>query len=164
MRSFPEPVIVISAIQPTWRDFNNHVNYAAYALAADPAIDATYAAAGLDASYRSQNNCSDYILQSRFHYLKEIRQSDRIEVRCRLVDFDSKRAHIFCEILAHESGTLAAIAHIIGMHVDTASGRSLHFSAEAIISLDALRAEHEQLSKPAYFDKTIAFSKPDLML
>lgn len=164
MKTESRPVTVISPIDQSWKDENGHLNYAAYALAADPAIDAVFAAAGLDWTYRERNRRSDYLLQSRFHYLREIRGSDDIEVRSRLVEYDTKRVHIFCEIIDRATGTVAAIAHVIGIHVDTDAGRSVSFADDVLDSLKRLRQAHTGLGKPEFFDNSIGLAKPDLRL
>jgi acyl-CoA thioester hydrolase len=156
MPSDPEPIIVRSRIEPSWTDFNGHVNYAAYALAADPAIDLVLADAGLDERFRRENQRSDYVVQSRFHYFREIRGDGYIEVRARLADFDSKRAHIFCEICSHPNGELAATAHIVSVHVDTAQAKSAPFPEFALRRLAELKREHDRLGKHACFDETVA--------
>ena len=162
MNTNPCPISVTSLIDPCWKDQNNHVNYAAYAQAADPAIDAVYAAAGLDQKYRDLHKRADYIVKSSFYYLKEIRGSDYIEVRSRLIDFDDKRAHIFCEIIDQSNGAVAAIAHILGIHVNTETGRSAPFADEVLERLERLKREHDRLEKPDFFDGSIGFAKPNL--
>lgn len=154
-----EPVTVISPIDPSWRDYNGHVNYAAYAMAADPSIDALYAVAGLDPAYRKKAERSDYVVESRFFYIKEIRKGQQMEARSRLIDFDNKRTHIFCEICDHDSGELSAVAHIISLHVDSRLARSAEFEAFATAAFAELKAAHQQLPPPAVFDDTVSISR-----
>ncbi len=154
-----EPITVISPIDPSWRDYNGHVNYAAYAMAADPAIDALYAAAGLDSAYRKAAERSDYVVESRFFYIKEIRHGQQMEARSRLIDFDNKRTHIFCEICDHDSGELSAVAHIISLHVDSRQARSAQFEAFAMRAFAELKAAHGQLPPPAVFDDTVSIAR-----
>lgn len=153
------PITVISSIDPSWRDYNGHVNYAAYAMAADPAIDALYAAAGLDSAYRKTAERSDYVVESRFFYLKEIRQGQQMEARSRLIDFDNKRTHIYCEICDHDSGELSAVAHIISLHVDSKRAKSAEFEAFATAAFAKLKAAHCQLPPPAVFDDTVSITR-----
>ncbi len=153
------PVVVVSTIEPAWRDYNGHVNYAAYAMAADPAIDAVYASVGLDLSFRKANRRSDYVIESRFFYLSEIRTGNIIEVRARLIDFDRKRTHIFCEICEQESNKVAATAHIVSMHVDSSLARSAEFPDFAAEGFAALKATHDKLPAPGHFDDTLVLGR-----
>lgn len=159
MSQFAQPITVVSEIDPAWRDYNGHVNYAAYAMAADPAIDAIYAAAGLDRTYRKNRNRSDYVVESRFFYLREIRSGARIEVRARLVDFDRKRTHIYCEIRDPDNDWLSAVAHIISLHVDSALARSVEFEDFALERFATIRGEHEQLPAADIFDATVSLKR-----
>ncbi|WP_170984591.1 thioesterase family protein [Rhodoligotrophos defluvii] len=159
MSEYLQPITVVSTIDPTWRDYNGHVNYAAYAMAADPAIDAVYAAVGMDLDYRRTNGRSDYVVESRFFYLREIRRGTGIEVRARLADFDRIRTHIFCEIVEHDSGVLAATAHIISIHVNSAKARSAEFPAFALAGFERLKAEHDRLPLSDYFDGSVVLRR-----
>jgi acyl-CoA thioesterase FadM len=159
MSQLSKPIVIVSQIDPTWRDYNGHVNYAAYAMAADPAIDAIYAAAGLDWNYRKRQSRSDYVVESRFFYLREIRSGGKIEVRARLVDFDRKRTHIYCEIRDHDNGSLSATAHIVSLHVDSAKAKSAEFEDFALEGFAALKAEHDQLPVPDIFDDTVTLTR-----
>jgi len=154
-----QPIIIVSKIDPAWRDYNGHLNYAAYAMAADPAVDAIYAAAGLDLTYRKRFDRSDYVVESRFIYLKEIRSDGSIEVRARLVGFDRKRTHIYCEIRDPEKNWLSAVAHIVSLHVDTALARSAEFESFALERFAAIKTGHDQLPPPDIFDDTVTLAR-----
>jgi len=154
-----DPIITVVDIEPGWRDYNGHVNYAAYAMAADPAIDAAYAAVGLDRDFRMTHGRSDYVIESRFFYFREIRGGRSIEVRARLIDFDAKRTHIFCEICDRDHGSLAAVAHIVCIHVDSFKARSAEIPDFARERLSALKAAHARLPEPEYFDDTVVLGR-----
>jgi acyl-CoA thioester hydrolase len=154
-----KPVTVVSRIDPAWRDYNGHVNYAAYAMAADPAIDALYAKVGLDPAYRQKDGRSDYVVESRFFYLREIRNGQSIEVRAKLAGFDTKRTHIFCEIWDQDSSALAATAHIISIHVDAARAKSAEFPDFAMAGFAALKSAHAHLPVSDYFDETVTLGR-----
>jgi len=153
------PIVTHVEIEPGWRDYNGHVNYAAYAMAADPAIDAVYAAAGLDRTYRKAHGRSDYVIESRFFYFREIRGGRSIEVQARLIDFDVKRTHIFCEIRDRDRDTLAAVAHIVCIHVCSDKARSAELPDFARERLAALKAAHARLPEPDHFDDTVVLKR-----
>lgn len=159
MVTTPETVTVVSPIAPAWFDYNGHVNYAAYAMAADPALDALYAAAGMDAAYRRERQRSDYVVESRFFYLREIRGGEKIEAQARLIDFDNRRTHIFCEMRNHDTGELSAVAHILSLHVDSSRARSVEFEPFALAALAELRAAHGRLARPEVFDETVSIRR-----
>lgn len=159
MSQLSRPITTVSEINPAWRDYNGHVNYAAYAMAADPAIDAVYAAAGLDWHYRKSCNRSDYVIESRFFYLREIRSGKHIEVHARLVDFDRKRTHIYCEIRDPDNDWLSAVAHIISLHVDSALARSVEFEDFALKRFAEMKAQHALLPPVDIFDGTVVLKR-----
>lgn len=154
-----QPIVLASPVRPEWRDYNGHLNYAAYAMAADPAIDAVYAAAGLDAVYRKAHGRSDYVLESRFFYFREIRSGTTIEVQARLVDFDAKRTHIFCEIYDRDANSVSAVAHIVSIHVDALHAKSAEFPEFVSDRLAALKAAHALLPEPDHFDDSVALGR-----
>ena len=153
------PVIGVARVVSEWRDYNGHVNYAAYAVAADPVIDDVYAAAGLDAAYRASTGFSYYAVECRFIYLREIRDGTAIEIHGRLIDFDSKRAHIFLELYDRDLDRLSAVAHLISAHVDPALGRSVEFPDFILDKLTALKAAHARLPEPEQFDDTVVLRR-----
>jgi len=106
-----------AAIEPQWIDFNGHLRDAYYALVASCAVDEVMDRLGLDAAYRERTHCTLYTLELHFHYLHEIKQSDDLEVRSSVLDFDAKRIHLGCRFICSRQSEPAAVADMMLLHV-----------------------------------------------
>jgi len=104
-------------IAPEWIDYNGHLRDAYYGLIASLATDALMDRVGLDAAYRTRTAATLYTLEMHQHFLREVRGTDEILVRMRLLGVDRKRLHLALELERVSDGELAASVELMLLHV-----------------------------------------------
>src|SRR5580765_4566544 len=88
------PTILELDVPAEWIDSNGHLGDYAYGIAFSRAAVAFLDAYGLGPAYRSRTSCAIYTLEAHLRYVNEILFGDRLSIRYRIVDFDSKRLHL----------------------------------------------------------------------
>jgi acyl-CoA thioester hydrolase len=106
-----------TAIQPEWIDYNGHLRDAYYVVILSLAADALMDRIGLDAGYRARTHCTLYTLEMHVHYLREVKQSDTVLVRLRVLGADHKRLHAAFELSRSAAEPAAATAELMLLHV-----------------------------------------------
>ena len=142
-----------------WIDYNGHLNMAYYNVIFDHGIDHLYDHLGIGKDYTEKGMGSCFTLEAHVHYLKELSLGDEIRVELRLINFDSKRIHIFEEMYHHRKGYLAATSEQIGMHVDMKTRRSSPLPDEVQSKLETLMESHSKLPLPAQLGHQIGIKK-----
>lgn len=104
-------------VLPEWIDGNRHMN-ASYYLAAvrQPAIDA-HAAWDYAEDFRARTGESNFVLEAKVVYLRELLVDDSIVVTTRIVDVGEKKMTLLFEIYNEERGYLAALVKYLVVHV-----------------------------------------------
>jgi acyl-CoA thioester hydrolase len=110
-RSTPLPIL------PEWIDYNGHLNMAYYSVLMDQSADEAYPILGFGPDYRDRTKCTTYVAEFHICYVRELHLGDHVTSTMRLIDYDSKRFHIFQE-LWHTDGWLAATGEALTLHVD----------------------------------------------
>ena len=97
-------------IDPTWVDYNGHLNQAYYIVLFDRALDEALLPVGLGPDYIATRNLSFFTVESHICYVREMFQTDPVRVRSRVLDVDEKRLHRYCEMIHAEDGWLTPAA------------------------------------------------------
>jgi acyl-CoA thioester hydrolase len=129
-------------IHSDWIDYNGHLRDAYYALIFSEAIDALMDRVGLDAAYRQRTGGTLYTLEMHLHYLREVKQADRVIVTLRILGIDSKRIHAALELLRAGESEVAAAAEVMLLHVRQHDGKvsAAPLPAEVSAALTALQS------------------------
>ncbi len=131
-----------------WIDYNGHMNVSYYSLAFDQAIDEVFETVlGIGISHTKKVNQGPYVLQNNLHYLDEFLEGAEFNVNFQLIDFDSKRLHVFLE-MTNASGKICATSEQLLMNVDLTKRRSAPYPEWVIQRLAGVLAAHETLPKP----------------
>ncbi|MEP1495721.1 arginine--tRNA ligase [Pseudophaeobacter sp.] len=101
---------------------------------------------GVGPSYQKTTGRSVYNIDTRIRYLKEGREGDPIEVRMRIMDFDTKRHHTHSQLVHAETGDLLAVVEAVLIHVDQSIPTAIPYPAEAQARLAAKLAEDTRIS------------------
>jgi acyl-CoA thioester hydrolase len=137
------------AVAPESIDYNGHMNVTWYTKAFDLAIDAFLDdALGVGPAYVARSGFGPYALQAHIHYLGELRLGERFRVAIRLVDADTKRLHLFCEMTNAATGAPAATLEQVTMNVDLRTRRAAPYPDPEQARIAALRAAHAGLPRP----------------
>jgi len=131
-----------TAISPEWIDYNGHLRDAYYSLIVSLAVDAIMDRVGLDADYRSRTHCTLYTLEMHLHFLREVKQSDTVDVALRILGTDHKRIHAALDMRCGRYPDPVATAEVMLMHVHQGDEPKSHpFPPEVISALKKLADE-----------------------
>jgi acyl-CoA thioesterase FadM len=110
------PAILEIDVPAEWIDSNGHLSDYAYGIAFSRALVAFLDAYGLGPAYRSRTSCAIYTLEAHLRYINEILFGDRLSIRYRIVDFDSKRLHLLL-LMFDRAQVMAATYEGVLIHV-----------------------------------------------
>jgi acyl-CoA thioester hydrolase len=121
------PVVWREPVRAEWIDYNGHVSEPYYVLVFGHATDAVMDHVGLDPQHRASTGTSLFTVEAHVRYLNQVPPGADLEVRSWVVGATAKLLRIWHELWV--DGTLRATEEILGVHVDTDSGRSRKFPA-----------------------------------
>ena len=136
-----------TTVPPAWVDYNGHMSESCYLLAFGDNADAFFRFLGIDETYRAGGH-SLYTVETHLHHRAEAVQGDPLSLTCRVLDADSKRLHLFQEMVHAETGQLLATAEQLLVHVDTAAGRSAPLPPELAARVQEVVRAHRSLPVP----------------
>ena len=132
-----------------WTDYNGHLNEAYYLLIFSHATDVFMKEIGVDPALPERRTVNSlYTLESHLRYLLECGAGDVVEVRTRLLDFDTKRYHCLHEMFPAASDKLLATAEMVMLHVDMTGPRAAAFP-DATAALLRDRLERDRALEPS---------------
>lgn len=106
-------------VKPEWLDYNGHMNVAYYTLAFDLIFDDILIHyLGLDHEFIESRRMGPFALQSHFHYVSELLESQRFYGLFRILDYDHKRMHIYAEMQRCDDDQLCATWEGMSINVD----------------------------------------------
>ena len=123
-----DPVVWREPVQEAWIDYNGHLSEAYYVLVLGHATDAVMAHVGLGPEERERDGVSLFTVEAHLRYLDQVPAGSLLEVRSRIVGVSAKLLWIWHELWV--DGTLRATEEVLGVHVDTATGRSRPFGED----------------------------------
>lgn len=138
------------ALEPHWVDYNGHLRDAYYTLVFSQAVDALMDEVGIDQPYRAATACTLFTLELHLHYLNEIKASDTISVRSRVLGVDAKRIHLGLALSCPRLAEPAALGEFMLLHVRQGPAtKSAEFPAAIRQRLADWQALDAQLPLPA---------------
>jgi acyl-CoA thioester hydrolase len=135
-------------VEPSWIDYNGHMNVAYYHLAFDRATDRFLQRIGLGEEYVAREKGSMFALEDHLAYVKELREGEPFRVTLQLLDYDDKRLHYFLRMVHGEKGFLAATCEHLSIFVDMRERRSAVMPEHVKLELERLLREHRNLPRP----------------
>src|SRR5262245_7600642 len=82
----------VMQVEPTWIDYNGHLNMAYYNVLFDRAVDEVFELLGCGADYLKKG-FSTFTAEVHVRYLRELHAGDPVRVTFQLLDYDAKRMH-----------------------------------------------------------------------
>ena len=119
-----------------WIDYNGHLSEPYYVLVLGHATDEVMDTVGLGPAYRESTGASLYTVEAHVRYLDQVGPGAELETRSEVIGATDKLLWIWHEL--YSEGRLRATEEILGVYVDTATGRSAPFP-------EAIRARVEEL-------------------
>ncbi len=118
-----------------WIDYNGHMNVAYYTLAFDKALDFFFEdVLGIGPSFVEKNKEGPFALKASYNYFSELLEEESFFVDISILDFDSKRVHVFGEMRKDKSLELSAIFETVLMNMDL-SGRTVKQYPDRVLKL-----------------------------
>jgi acyl-CoA thioester hydrolase len=147
-------------VDPTWVDFNGHLNMAYYNVLFDRAVDEAFAALGLGPDYAAERKLSTFAAQAHVAYLREVTQLDPVRMTVQLIEHDEKRLHLWAEMRHAHEGWTAATCESMHLHVDLTTRKVAPLPPEILANLAAMKAAHGRLPRPAGLGAPVAMRRP----
>ena len=122
-------------VKSNWVDYNGHMNVAYYVLIFDHATDAFFELLDMGEQYRNKTKSSNFVVESHVSYIREVVEGDLLQVACMLLNYDTKRIHLFHHMYNASNGELCATIELLIIHVDLVSRRSAVFPGEILKNL-----------------------------
>src|SRR5699024_5856453 len=119
-----------------------------YLLVFGDSSDAFFRYLGIAESYRDHGK-SLYTVETHMHHRSEVAAGEPLETSLQLLDFDTKRVHVFHEMRHGRTADVLATAEQMLLHVDTAEARTCPLSAELTRRLSAVHQTHRTLPVPS---------------
>jgi len=138
----------IMRVEPEWIDYNGHLNMAYYNVLFDRAVDEVYELIGLGPDYLKQTSHSTMVAEMHVRYLREVSETDPLRVTVQLLDYDSKRFHVFEKLVHATENWVSATCETMTLHVDMASKKVAPFPDSVVSALAAMKAAHAKLPQP----------------
>lgn len=143
------PLTHRATITDGYLDLMGHMNVRHYLGLFDDATWHFFAGFGMDHHYYTTSGNGSFALQQFIFYLAEVRADETVAVRSRVLARSSKRIQFMHFMVNETTGRLAATVESLGSHADLTARRTSPFPADIAARLDALLAQHQQLSWPA---------------
>ncbi len=146
-------------IEPPWIDFNGHLNMAYYVVFFDRAVDELYELLGLGPAYLRDHAHSTMVAEMHVRYLREVKESDPLRVRCQLLAFDSKRLHLFEELVHATEGWVSATCETMTLHVYMTTKKVAPWPTPVVDALARLQNVHAPLPMPDGAGRAVSMAK-----
>ena len=118
-----------------WIDYNGHMNVAYYTLAFDKALDFFFEdVLGIGPTFVEKNKEGPFALKASYNYFSELLEEESFFVDISILDFDSKRVHVFGEMRKNKSLELSAIFETVLMNMDL-SARTVKQYPDRVLEL-----------------------------
>jgi acyl-CoA thioester hydrolase len=150
-------VITTSAVLPESLDYNGHMNVAYYIAAFDIGIDDLKAVYGIDGRYIENKQRSTVALEAHITYQNEASLGDALEVRTRILDFDTKRTHLYQEMYRGED--LLATQETLSISFDLGARKSCPFEPAIANNIERLWQAQDSLPRPDWVGRSVGIRK-----
>jgi acyl-CoA thioester hydrolase len=142
-------------VEPSWIDYNGHMNMAYYHVLFDRAVDEGFGLVGLGPDYLQERNASYFAAEVHTLYRRELRLGDAVRLTLQLIDFDEKRLHYYLEIRHATDGWVAATSENLSLHVYMGTRKVTPLPEDILTNLTLMREAHARLARPSSVGRTI---------
>ena len=104
-----------TTVHPDWIDYNGHMRDAYYGLVFSYAGVSLQEQIGINDDYRSQHQCTVYLLEDHKFFLREIHEGAALQVEMRVLDVDAKRYHLHLQMISNNQ--VVAVCEFMELHV-----------------------------------------------
>ncbi len=138
-----------TTVQPTWIDYNGHMNMGYYLVAFDEiATDRWFDQIGIGREHKETHNHSTFTLATNVDYLREVMEGDPLRITTHLLDWDHKRIHFIHTMYHAEDGYIAATNECLTLYVDMSTRRSTAFPQALQLRFADIHQNHSNNPTP----------------
>jgi len=138
----------VMRVEPTWIDYNGHLNMAYYNVLFDRAVDEVYELLGVGEPYVTKRRHSFFTAEVHLRYLRELHADDAVRVTFQLLDYDAKRVHYFEQLFHASEGWVSATSENLALHVNIDQKKAAAFPEDVAHRLAEMKASHAKLPRP----------------
>jgi len=138
----------VMRVEPSWIDYNGHLNMAYYNVLFDRAVDEVYELLGVGEPYVTKRRHSFFTAEVHLRYLREVHSGDAVRVTFQLLDFDAKRVHYFEQLFHATEGWVSATSENLAIHVNLDQKKAAPFPDDVAGRLAQMNASHTKLPLP----------------
>ena len=120
------------AVYPWHCDHIGHMNVMWYIGKFDEATWHLFSKIGITSSYLRKEKCGMAAVQQNTSYKQELRAGDIITIYSGILEINKKVIRFFHEMKNQETGNIAAVTILTGVHIDTDTRVSCEFPKEII--------------------------------
>ena len=143
-----------------WIDYNGHMNVAYYTLAFDKALDFFFEdVLNIGPSFVKKNKEGPFALKASYNYFSELLESESFFVDISILDFDSKRVHVFGEMRKDKSLELSAVFETVLMNMDLSARKVKQYPDRVLELFKLFKASLDQDKIPLEIGKKITLKK-----
>ncbi len=158
--AIPAPFVSsLMRVEPQWIDYNGHMNMAYYNVLFDRAVDEVYELIGLGPDYLKQTGHSTMVAEMHVRYLREVSESNPLRVTVQLLDYDSKRFHVFEQLVHATDNWVSATCESMTLHVDMTAKKVAPFPDGVLKLIERLKIAHAGLPHPEAAGRSVAMPK-----
>ena len=151
------PVTHSETVIDEWVDYNGHMNLAFYVLIFDRGTDGFLETIGMTAAHREATGSSVFVAETHVNYRAEVMSGEPVSVETRVIDFDSKRLHLYHEM--HSPAGVAASNELMILHVDLTSRRVCPFPVDVFESLSEIAERDMSVPRPSDVGRSIGIRR-----
>lgn len=155
--AIPAPFVSsLMRVEPQWIDYNGHLNMAYYNVLFDRAVDEVYELIGLGPDYLKDTGHSTMVAEMHVRYLREVSETDPLRVTVQLLEYDSKRFHVFEQLVHATENWVSATCETMTLHVDMTAKKVAPFPDNVLKLIERLKVAHADLPRPEAAGRSVA--------
>jgi acyl-CoA thioester hydrolase len=122
-------------------------------------MDEAYELLGLGPNYLKERKHSTMVAETHVRYVREIHEKDPVRVSAQLIDYDSKRFHVFEQLFHATEGWLSATCETMTLHVDMTAKKVAPFPDDVLAHLAQMKEAHRTLPMPKDVGRGIGIAR-----
>ena len=150
----------VQSVHEDWIDYNGHMNVAYYTLAFDKALD-DFLEKNLEIgpTYVEKEKKGPYSLQANYHYLDELRLTEKFFTKIYLINSDKKKIHLVLEMINFNTNKQVAVCETLLINVDLSIRKSVEYDIDVINRIEDYKNNCKSYSLPPHIGKEIKIRK-----
>ena len=131
-----------------WIDANGHLNMAYYNVLFERALDEAFDLLGLNRAYYETQPGTIFVAEAHLAYQREIFLDTPVRITVQLIDYDTKRMHLYLEMRHAAEGWLAATSELMMLHIDRTERKVSAFPQDILDAIAVTKSAHSALARP----------------